>query len=128
MRKPTCKSSRRKPDLRGLQARRALCLALLLALSGGARRVPGLQSRSTFAQPIGQHSLDDPDAANSDPAEEEKRLRALNADRQKSLVADANQCSSWPVNWMPRSAAQTPIRSPRPSFAKWPTSKNWRIA
>jgi hypothetical protein len=91
MRKPIYESSLHAPGLMLPPARRALCLVLLLALPGGARNAPGLQSRGTLAQPIGRHSLADADVGSGDPAEEEKRLRALNAERQKSLVADANK-------------------------------------
>jgi hypothetical protein len=68
--------------------RLALCFALLPALPGGAQNAP--------PQPhggLGQHA-DDPLAqleVRQYPVEEAKRLRALNAQRQKSLVADTNK-------------------------------------
>jgi hypothetical protein len=70
-------------------ARQALWLAAVLALPGGAQNVPS--PRGPFQQPIGQkvaNSLDDP---NGDFAQQEERLRALNRERQKSLVSDTNK-------------------------------------
>jgi hypothetical protein len=60
-------------------------LALLLALPGGAQN----GSRGSFPQPMGPPgvgALDD--MRNGDSAEDERRLRALNAVRQKSMVSD----------------------------------------
>jgi hypothetical protein len=70
----------------------ALCFALLLVTRGAAQNLPGSMPRSPFQQPIGQPvggGLED--AANGNPIEEEKLLRALNADRQKSIVSDTNK-------------------------------------
>jgi hypothetical protein len=68
-----------------------LGLALLLALPGGAQNpMPGPDR--LFGEPAGQH-VGSPmeDSGNGDSAEVEKRLRALNAERQKSMVADTNK-------------------------------------
>lgn len=72
-----------------LAACKALCFALLLALPGGAQNRPGQQPGALNPQ-IGH---DDPLATvdNQYPANEARRLRALNAMRQKSLVADTNK-------------------------------------
>lgn len=70
-------------------ALQVLGLALLLALHGGAQDSPyygPLGSRAGQAVANSQNQLSD-----RDPVEEEKRLRALNAERQRSLVADANK-------------------------------------
>lgn len=66
-----------------------LCLAMLMTTKGGSQNVPGSTPRNP-AQPIGVPAgggLDD--APTGDSVEEVRRLRALNADRQKSMVADA---------------------------------------
>ena len=68
--------------------RRALGLALLLALPGGTeysqahRADPQRADRS----PGGLFAGDD-----ADPVQDEKRLRALNAERHKSLVSDTDK-------------------------------------
>ena len=71
---------------------RALLLALVLALPGGGRNSPaGAQQPVTADQmsPRGFNQAIQFD--NSDPVEEQKRLRALNAERQKSMVSDADK-------------------------------------
>jgi Spy/CpxP family protein refolding chaperone len=69
----------------------ALGLALLAALPAAAQAghpEPG----GTPAQARGPRSNDPfADLGDHDSAEQEKRLRALNADRQKSMVSDANK-------------------------------------
>jgi hypothetical protein len=69
-------------------ALQALVLVLLLALPDGAQNPSAnLQQPVTappYQRPGGFGPFDD-----SNPVEEEKRLRALNAERQKSMVADA---------------------------------------
>jgi Spy/CpxP family protein refolding chaperone len=69
-----------------------LCLALLLGLSGAAQNGP-IQPQQQYPLSAGARGsgrfgdvMDD-----RDPAAQEKQLRALNADRQKSLVADTNK-------------------------------------
>ncbi|MGA2672093.1 MAG: hypothetical protein ABSE99_02590 [Terracidiphilus sp.] len=68
-------------------ALQALGLVLLLALPGGAQNPNGGAPPVTgpsYQRPSGFGPFDD-----TGSAEEEKRLRALNAERQKSMVADA---------------------------------------
>jgi len=69
----------------------AICFALLLAHPDGA--LSGQSGpRPSLPQPIGQPvggGLED--IPNGDPVEDEKLLRALNADRQKSMVSDASK-------------------------------------
>lgn len=70
----------------------ALCFVLLLVTRGDAQNLPGSIPHAPLGQPIGQPvggGLDN--AVNGNPIEEEKLLRALNADRQKSMVSDANK-------------------------------------
>lgn len=76
---------------RGAMAHNVLGLLLVLALPGGAQN-PGLGQDPHMWQPVGQRlgsPMEDP--GNGDPAEVEKRLRALNAERQRSMVADTNK-------------------------------------
>ena len=72
-------------------ARAVLGVALLAALLCGVAKTTG-QTRSALPQPIGQAVAGglDENAIASD-ADHEKLLRTLNADRQKSLVADTNK-------------------------------------
>jgi hypothetical protein len=70
------------------------CLAMLMTIRGGSQNVPGSPPRNP-AQPISAPSgggLDD--SPTGDSVEEDRRLRALNEDRQKSMVADANKLLS----------------------------------
>jgi hypothetical protein len=68
-----------------------LGLALLLALPGGAQYGPmppqPLLSQATSLQAGGLMS----GMGDTDPVEEERRLRVLNAERQRSLVSDTNK-------------------------------------
>lgn len=69
----------------------ALCMALLWAprASAQVRAVsPSLPTLPSGA-PVG--SRDDYDIPSSDPIEEQRRLRALNAQRQKRVSSDANK-------------------------------------
>jgi len=74
----------------GGRIRLALAVALVMAMPGGAQG--GLQVPLAPGQPTGQQVGgvigDSPD---NDPVEQEKRLKALNAERQKSMVADTNK-------------------------------------
>jgi hypothetical protein len=71
-------------------ARPALCLAAVLALPGGAQNIP--QPRGPLQQPIGQRVGDSIDGlGNGDYNQQQERLRALNRERQKSLVSDTNK-------------------------------------
>jgi hypothetical protein len=91
MRKPESLSSSRTSNRRvSCAARQALCLAVLLALPGSAQNAP-LQPTGGLG-PSGPH-LHDPfsEAQDQYQPREEKQLRALNAERQKLLVADTNK-------------------------------------
>ena len=83
----SCKSSRQVPQGAG----RALCLALLLALPGGAQQQ---QDPGRYYRPM--HPLSPPLAESPkqpgdlDPVEQERR-RALNAERRKSMVSDTSK-------------------------------------
>ncbi|HUH61526.1 MAG TPA: hypothetical protein VLZ50_00960 [Terracidiphilus sp.] len=73
-------------------ARGALCLAAVLALPGGAQNIPQPTRGPFQQQPIGQHVGDAIDGmGNGDYAEQQERMRALNRERQKSLVSDTNK-------------------------------------
>ena len=65
--------------------------ALRLALRCGAQNAPGQQHSTMIPQPIGQHVGDIGDLPGGNPIQNERLLRALNADRQKSLVSDTNK-------------------------------------
>jgi hypothetical protein len=69
--------------------RRALGLALLLALPGGAQYGPVQTPPQQITGQQAGRSLSGMD--NDDSIEEERRLRALNAERQKSLVSDTDK-------------------------------------
>jgi len=83
---------RREPEDRCSQAfRRALCLTMLLVLTCGAQNGP-MQLQQPVQQTLGRRAAGEfGDMDGRDPVEREKQLRALNADRQKSLVADTNK-------------------------------------
>lgn len=70
-----------------------LVLGLVLGLARtGAAQVGSTGSHGPFSQPIGQRvggGLDD--IGNSDPAEAERRIKALNSMRQKALVSDTDK-------------------------------------
>lgn len=73
-----------------LSARWSLCVAVLFVASGAAQYTP--PRASTLPQPIGQRAGDNLEGPGpGDPVEEEKRLLALNAQRQKALVSDTNK-------------------------------------
>jgi hypothetical protein len=67
-----------------------LCIVLLLVAQAGAQShgSPSLPTLPSGA-PVG--SRDDYDIPSRDPAEEARRLQALNAARQKGIVSDANK-------------------------------------
>ena len=71
-----------------LAGRRALCLALLLALPGGAQNAPPLPR---LPQGMDQRGEFPDDTSNGGPMDAERRLQAQNADRQKQLVSDTNK-------------------------------------
>ena len=91
MREPSFKSSHRPRGRRVSRiGSRMLCLALLLVLPVGAQNTS--QPRPGLPQPIGQPVGGGlTDIGNGDSVDPEKRLRALNAERQKDLVSDANK-------------------------------------
>lgn len=71
--------------------RKALCLTLLLVLTCGAQNGP-TQLQPPLQQTLGQRAAGEfGDMDDRDSEEREKQLRALNAERQKSLVADTNK-------------------------------------
>jgi hypothetical protein len=81
---PHCKVGREGPP----RLLRAAWIACLLILSGGAQNSP-VQNQGQFPRPPSQR----PDGAqegaqNNDSIEEERRLRTLNAERQRTMVAD----------------------------------------
>ena len=92
MHNPESVSSSRTPSRWASHTERLLlCLALLLAWPGGTQNGPQ-QPHGGLGQQMGQqgdNSLSD--LGDQYPVEYEKRLRALNALRQKSLVEDTNK-------------------------------------
>jgi hypothetical protein len=70
-----------------------LISAFLFTLQCGAQNAPGSQRGGMLPQPIGQPVGDNGDISNGNPnqIQNERLLRTLNADRQKSLVSDANK-------------------------------------
>jgi hypothetical protein len=71
-------------------ARRAFWLAVALVLPRGAQNTP--PPHETLQPPIGQRAGDSINGLGpGDPTEQEERLRALNRERQKSLVSDTNK-------------------------------------
>lgn len=68
---------------------RPLGFALLLAMPGGAQFGPvQMPSQQVGGQ---QPGVSVSGMSDTDPIDEERRLRALNAERQKSLVSDTNK-------------------------------------
>jgi hypothetical protein len=71
-------------------ARGAFWLAVALVLPSGAQNTP--PPRETLQPPIGQRAGDSINGIGpGDPTEQEERLRALNRERQKSMVSDTNK-------------------------------------
>jgi hypothetical protein len=91
MSKPNSASPVRMEN-RGLQTGLALLFVVLpLAAPCVAQNgSPPFTTRSGAQHSLDQSPFDD-DAGNVDPIWREKQLRALNADRQKEMVADANK-------------------------------------
>jgi len=76
------------PDRRLRRAARAIaCSAVLIGLQGGAQT--GLPQRPTLGGATAQGNDSEFEPGNS--LEEERRLQALNADRQKALVSDTSK-------------------------------------
>jgi len=92
MRMPEYASSSRTPSRRLSQAaHQALFLALLLVLTGGVHSGP-MQPGYGLGQTMGRRPYNPlPEVDDQYSAEDERRLRALNADRQKSLVAETDK-------------------------------------
>ncbi|MGD0735602.1 MAG: hypothetical protein ABR976_10665 [Terracidiphilus sp.] len=72
-----------------VRIRLALAAALLLVLPGGAQS--GLQIPHPPNQPIPPQVGSGIDNGNEDSEVQEKRFKALNAERHKSMVADTNR-------------------------------------
>jgi hypothetical protein len=68
----------------------ALGVALLLAMRGGAQNGPG-QQHPMIPQQIGQPLGDTGNPPDAVRMQNEKALRALNAERQKSMVSDTDK-------------------------------------
>jgi hypothetical protein len=87
--------SRSKAGPESHAARQALRLALLLALAllpGRAQQRPDPSQAPPYQQTgIAEQERALENFPNIDPAERERRLRAYNAERQKSMVSDANK-------------------------------------
>lgn len=79
--------------IRGTDARLLLAVFLFLGMGQAVLAQAGSVQRPGLPQPIGQGVNDDMSEApgNMDPLHDERLLRAMNADRQKSLVADTNK-------------------------------------
>jgi hypothetical protein len=71
--------------------RQVLWLALMLALPLGGGNLRWPWDQAVLAQQGTRAMGGFDDSSNSDPLEEEKRLRALNTARQKSIVSDTNK-------------------------------------
>jgi len=69
----------------------ALCMALLLAASAGAQIRGTSPSLPTLPSGVPVNARQDYDIPKTDPSEEARRLRALNVERQKRVVSDANK-------------------------------------
>jgi len=90
--KQTVQSSRLPSALCDSRAAcQALCIALLLAAPAGAQTRGTSPSLPTLPSGVPVNSRQDYDIPKSDPSEEQRRLRALNAQRQKRVVSDANK-------------------------------------
>jgi hypothetical protein len=72
-------------------ARGALWLALLLAGPSGAQVRGTSPSLPTLPSGVPVGSRDDYDIPKNDPSEEQRRLRAVNAQRQKRVASDASK-------------------------------------
>jgi hypothetical protein len=68
-----------------------LALALLPVAKGSAQTPPGQPNGIMLQQPIGQHMGGMDGLPGDNPIQNGNLLRALNADRQKSLVSDTNK-------------------------------------
>jgi hypothetical protein len=69
----------------------ALCMALLWAASAGAQIRGTSPSLPTLPSGVPVNARQDYDIPKTDAAEEARRLRALNVERQKRVVSDSNK-------------------------------------
>jgi hypothetical protein len=83
--------SARRGALRGFLPALLWALALSAASRAAAQTAPGQQHSAKVPQVIAQPSNGMGDTPAGNPVQSERLLRALNADRQKSLVSDANK-------------------------------------
>ena len=72
-------------------ARRALCLALLLATPAGAQVRGSSPSLPTLPSGAPVGTREDYDIPSRDALEEARRMRALNESRQKGIISDTNK-------------------------------------
>jgi hypothetical protein len=90
--KQTFQSSHIRFALRDSRAAcQALYIALLLAASAGAQTRGVSPSLPTLPSGAPVNTRQDYDIPKNDPEEEQRRLRALNAERQKRVVSDAKK-------------------------------------
>ena len=96
MQKPTFESTQRRLTWLSVATISALSLALLLALpfaiQCAAQNAPGSQhgGLNSLPQPVGL-PVNGADIPSGNTMQNDRLLRALNADRQKSLVSDTNK-------------------------------------
>jgi hypothetical protein len=69
----------------------ALCIAMILAAPSFAQTRGTSPSLPTLPSGAPVNTRQDYDIPKNDPEEEQRRLRALNAQRQKRVVSDANK-------------------------------------
>jgi hypothetical protein len=85
-----------------------LCLGLLLVPGAGGQAHPGTPSLPTLPSGVPANSREDYDIPNNDSAEQARRLRALNVERQKRVVADANRLLKLTTEFNAEIARATP--------------------
>ena len=69
-----------------------MCFMVLFVQPGRAQRgVSGIQQHPVYSASQGQSSSGIQNDTQGNSVDEEKRLKALNADRQKKMVSDANK-------------------------------------
>lgn len=97
MQTPSFESPRRWPRRLSVATIAALTLVCLFAfqpaLQCDAQNAPGSQhgGLNSLPQPVGQPVPGSNDIPSSDSIQNERLLRALNADRQKSMISDTNK-------------------------------------
>ena len=82
----------------GIAGQVALAAGLLLAVpagaqssQGGGQMSPGVQHQISVAEQVARNASTDPLAAGVDPLDEARRMKRLNADRQKHLVSETQK-------------------------------------